>query len=193
MTMTDQVKAELDSINERRGGKDRDAIKINPYQDIKTIEDILSQKPENGALRIIVAEPSIKNDLIRLAQNRPDLFINVRVISMATPENYANMHSNEKSVCLARMITIAVLARLYKKGGSAYIEAVLRDMLAMNLGRDGDRKADGILAVLDGSDEERTDASLVVNRIIGCLGAVIMLSQKIGRELRLLKEFWTAA
>jgi len=86
---------------------------------------------------------------------------------------------------------LAIIARLYEGDNTSATGVILHTMLKDML--DSDTDIVEFMANIVESRDESTDPAKAKDRIIYCLGKIVSLVEKIGTEIRLMKEFWTAA
>jgi hypothetical protein len=135
---------------------------------------------------VIAGEDAVKAGVTGLANAKPDLFKEIRLYNITLPRDYDPMTPVQKTVYQARAINIAILMRLFEKGKTPMVEMLLRIALEGRLD-DGVMVDDFINRIAE------DDAASTINRILWFLGKTVSLVEKLGKELRLLKEVWTAA
>jgi hypothetical protein len=121
-----------------------------------------------------------------LAETNTDFFAETRVYNTALPEGYDKMSEIEKTVCQARAINIAILMRLFEKEKTPMVEMLLRIALEGRL--DEGVQVDDFINHIAESGQKN-----VLDSILWFLGKSVSLVEKLGKELKLLKEVWTAA
>jgi len=189
MKLTDSVKKALDDIRKRRGS---DSIKCREYSDEEHLGALLKTPKLEGVKRIIISERTIADINIKgLAESDPDIFIGVRLVNVALPAGYDKMDAGERSIHQSKLLMLAIIARLYEGDNTSAPGVILRTMLKDML--DSDTDIDEFMANIVESRDESADPAKAKDRIIYCLGKIVSLIEKIGTEIRLMKEFWTAA
>lgn len=169
-------------------------VSCRQYSDLKGLAKML--RSPSDAKRIIITSldtEKSQDGMVRFIQEYPELFRSTRLLDVVTPENYRNMDNFEKTVHQAKIVTIAILARLFEKDKTPMVEALLRYMVKGCLDLD-DRGMDAFMNELgrpgDGAGLTREE---LVQRVLFLLCYPIKLVEKIGREIQLMKNFWIAA
>jgi hypothetical protein len=181
--LTESMKKALADIRKRDGG---DVIKCREYTDADHLGKMLGQAPDAGTKRIVVTETSMTDAVSSLVTANPQLFKEVRLYNTTLPKDYDSMSQVEKTVCQARAINIAILMRLFEKEKTPMVEMLLRIALTGRLD-DGVGMDDFINKIAEG------DPAYALQRILWFLSKPVRLVEQLGKELRLLKEVWTAA
>ncbi len=187
--LTEAIKIAIAKIKKRKG---EEVIRCREYSGSDNLAKLLSQPAPQGVQRIVVSEESLASGIAALVQSSPSLFAGVRIYNAALPENYDGMEKDEKTLHQAKLMNIAILARLFEKGKTPRIEMFLREYLTNSL-EGGEKDADEFIANLQESEDEAKDTSKVTKRILFFLGKIVRLTEILAREMRLMKEFWTAA
>jgi hypothetical protein len=154
-------------------------------------------KEENeGARRIVLADSNAAGciqEFVTSGIQQVDLFRDVRILSVDVPEERLSVE--RQTACQARMIMIAVLARLFERDGAhtPVIESLLREMLAGSF-VSSDTSLTRFLAGL-GTTEEDASVSMIFKRIMFFLDIdnAISLMKKLEMDLRITQKFWTYA
>ena len=189
MKLTDSVRKALDDIRKRRGS---DSVKCREYSDKEHLGALLKTPKLEGVKRIVISERTIADINIKgLAESDPDIFIGVRLVNAALPADYNKMDAGERSIHQSKLLMLAIIARLYEGDNTSATGVILHTMLKDML--DSDTDIVEFMANIVESRDESTDPAKAKDRIIYCLGKIVSLVEKIGTEIRLMKEFWTAA
>jgi len=151
------------------------------------LKRFLKQRAVAGTKRIIITDEFSEGDIIGLLDESPELFKGIRLLNLDLPDKYAR-----KTAYQAKITMMALLARLFEKNKTPMVESLLRTMLEGALGSD-ERNIDDFVNNLDESGESEVDVVQIRNRILSYLGRTVSLVEKIGQEIILMKEFWTAA
>lgn len=191
--LTENMKKALEDIGKREG---RDTIQCREYTDDRHLLQLLQGPPPSGVKRIVLENPRNKKSsfLSYHADKYPEVFRFIRLLSVRLPRDYENMKSGVKTVYQAKMMTMAILARLFENDKTPMVETLLKGMLRECLDVD-DEAFEKFMDELGMSNEEigRLTSDEVTARIIRFLGIPIRLVEKIGREIYLMKAFWIAA
>ncbi|MBN2452627.1 MAG: 6-phosphogluconolactonase [Candidatus Omnitrophica bacterium] len=187
--LTGTMKKVLADIRKREG---RDVIKCREFSSEDNLKTLLSQQAPNGVKRIVISEEAMDSWIIGIIAENPNLFLGVRLYNVALPHGYDKMKADEKNIYQAKMLNIAILARLFEKDKTPAVEALLKDMLTGCVGV-GEVDVRDFINGLPESDDEVSDTAKITLRIMGFLNRIVRLTDILARDLRLMKEFWTAA
>ena len=189
--LTEHMKKVLKGIGKREG---RDAIQCREYNGEQHLLTLLQEAPPLGVKRMVLSEYNGRGNLMSIANSQPEIFRFIRLLSVTLPRDYQEMESVVKTVHQAKMMTIAILARLFENDKTPMVETLLKGMLRECLDVD-DEAFTRLVNELGMSDEDinRLTLNEVVHRIAHLLGKPVRLVEKIGREIHLMKVFWMAA
>jgi len=187
--LTDPMKTALSDLRKHKG---QDVIECKEYSGESHLQRLLMQSAPQGVSRIIVSERTLKNmNIGKLAEENPALFVGVRLVNIALPAVYDTMDVREKSIHQSKLIMFTILARLYEGNKTSAVGVLLQAMLKDML--DIDTDTGEFMTKLVESQDESSDPIRAKDRILYCLSKVVGLVEKLGTEIRLMKEFWTAA
>jgi hypothetical protein len=191
LRLTEAMTKAIKDLGKREG---RTPVVCKRYANMANLAVMLEAKTD--AKRIIITEfldRIEQTDLIKLASQKPELVRPVRFLNIQVPRNYDRLDSAGKTIYQAKIISIAILARLFEKGSTPTIEALLRTLMKGTLGED-DKELDAFLNVLGNPDDGAgLSHDALVQRILFLLGKTVRIVEKIGEEIRLMKNFWIAA
>lgn len=189
--LTEDMKKALKDIGKREG---RDPVQFHEYNSDNHLLMLLRQAPPPGVKRIMLSEDVGRDNMRALANSHQEIFKFIRLLSVSLPQNYEGMESGVKRVHQAKMMTMAILARLFENGKTPMVETLLRGILREHL-EVNDEALAKFMNELGASDEEikKLSPAEVAAHIIHLLGIPIKLVEKIGREIHLMKVFWEAA
>jgi hypothetical protein len=191
LRLTEAMTKAIKDLGKREG---RTPVVCKRYANMANLAVMLEAKTD--AKRIIITEflDRIEQaDLIKLASQKPELVRPVRFLNIQVPSNYDRLDSAGKTIYQAKIISIAILARLFERGSTPTIEALLRTLMKGTLGGD-DKELDAFLDVLGNPDDGAgLSHDALVQRILFLLGKTVRIVEKIGEEIRLMKNFWIAA
>lgn len=200
--ISDTMKRTLNNANNRHRreagekgeGEERDIITCRIYSNEDNLRKILETSPAPGIKRIVITDKASGDDegrerFLKLVSDNDSLFKDTRLLNILLSEDYASLKEGDKTFHQARIIMIAILARILEKD-SDMTRMMLKTML------------DGYVA--DGSVDEfienlaKDDSSWsVVEKIQYFLGKTVSLIPQLVKELDLLKlrmkTFWVAA
>jgi len=180
ITLTRDMKVAIKEINRKSGA---DFLALKPY-DERNIGNLLAERSD-GVKRIIIPDSDSAEMIDRLLNEEEALFNDARLLNFQFTEDCESMNADAKTVRLARLFMVAVLARLAEMDSTEAVNALLKYMLAPYFKSAGVNSSDFIFWL--------TDRSFAAKRIRYFLGNVIRWSEEAGRQLRFVKEFWTYA
>ncbi|MDP3790561.1 MAG: hypothetical protein Q8R38_00755 [Candidatus Omnitrophota bacterium] len=191
LRLTEDMKKALKDVG-KRGHKSN--VECREYSNENHLAQMLKEPVEAGTGRMTLIEDAQKNKMQWVAQTFSEAFKTSRMLTISLPNNYGNMDSKEKTVFQAKFIMIAILGRLFEKGKTPMVEALLSDMLKGCLDLDEPARA-AFINELGLSDDEVAILSPedFIRRISRLLGTPLKLVERIGQEIRLMKNFWIAA
>ena len=176
----------------KRGGST--PVVCRRYSNLPNLTTMLKAKTD--AKRIIITKLQNEYDqaeMMSLVNKNPELVRPVRFLNIATPANYTKMDDTEKTIYQAKIMSIAILARLFERGNTPMVEALLRTMMRGTLGAE-DNDMDAFLNELGNPDDGAgLSRDALAKRILFLLGKTVRVVEKIGEEIRLMKNFWIAA
>ena len=190
MMLTDAMKKTLKSMQAR------DSVIARTYDSEDHLGTLLSNPAEDGVRRIVVADEGMGGGISSLANTKPELFAKTRLFMLALPKQYQEIDAREKTVYQADIMTIAILARLLEgEGKTPMVEALLRTMVENRLYENMEQvsRVDDFITNMIESPEEAANPQKAEARIKACLGLIVRLVEKMGKELILMQAFWTAA
>lgn len=191
LRLTEAMSRAIKDLGKRDGST---PVVCRRYANVANLAKMLEAPTD--AKRIIITEFRDRyeqTDMMNLVDRNPELVRPVRFLNIATPLNYAKMDDTDKTIYQAKIISIAILARLFEKGNTPIVEALLRTMMKGTLGAD-DKDMDAFLDVLGNPDDGAAlSHEALVQRILFLLGKTVRIVEKIGEEIRLMKNFWIAA
>jgi len=198
-TLTKQTNEAIKDIiraQRRETERDADIIDISGYSSEQHLMTLLRQE-KPGVKRIVLTEGDMGKKISTLLGSDTglySLFKNIKLLQMELPKNYYTedgMNFSEKTVHQARIITIAILARLLENGGRE--ETIIRGLLSDLLkGRIEGATMSDFLDQLGASDESVTEQQ-IQDRVDYFLEKIVSLVSLLERELRIMKTFWTFA
>jgi len=191
--LEDEVSKAIKRINKDRG---EGTINIRQFDSPDRLRGFL-QSGKKGVKRIIIATPSDGAGITLLAQTSPALLKDVRLLAFNTPDAYRNADSKIKAVHQARIMMIALLARMLevnREDGpkTLAVEALLKVMLR-DFVRLDDVNFDRFIAQLGYHDDGEDIGGVISGRISYFLNNIVNLTEELGRTLRFMREFWTYA
>ncbi len=155
----------------------------------KPLGEWLDTPAKEGVKRIVVVEKSSADNIMAIVNAKPKRFEGVRLMQIALPKEYSSMPKIEQTAQQAKIITIAILARLFERTDATSMkEAILTAMLEGTM-----KDVSGFLNGLPESEGEANNPAMIVSRVENCLKNVISIVERIGEEIRFMKAFWTAA
>jgi len=187
--LTEDMQVALRDARRRDG---RDVINCRLYLTSNDLKRILKQEAQPGVKRIVITDNMAKDQIEYLSLTSPEIFRNIRLLNITLPTNYHEVRTNAKTVFQARMIAMAVFARLLERDKTPMVEAILRDMLRGALDVD-ETGLDEFIRRMGEPEESTAGIGQIRERIAYFLGKSVSLIEKLGRELQLMKAFWTAA
>lgn len=191
LRLTEAMSRAIKDLGKRDGST---PVVCRRYANVANLAKMLEVPTD--AKRIIITEFRDRyeqTDMMNLVNRNPELVRPIRFLNIATPLNYAKMDDTDKTIYQAKIISIAILARLFEKGNTPIVEALLRTMMKGTLGTD-DKDMDAFLDVLGNPDDGAgLSREALVQRILFLLGKTVRIVEKIGEEIRLMKNFWIAA
>jgi len=188
INLTGALDQALNDIRKREGAQ---IISCKPYT-ATNIEDLLRNK-EPGVKQIIITTEnttSLVGSLL-LDDEKIQLLKGRRLLNIKLPDNYRKMKSDEKTVHQAKIVMLAIFARLLEKESTIAIRAILIEMLKEHLPQGA--IMEDFLDNLAETEDETTDNDLVKKRIRYSIGCVVRLVEQLGEELKFITEFWRSA
>jgi hypothetical protein len=195
LRLTSAIRRIRRDIERREGKKVIDFEEYNTEEDLKRILE--DEKQDKDVKRIIITEDrllgytakSSNHPVRKLAESSPGLFRDVRLLNTVLPGNYQSLSRKDQTMHQARIIMIAILARLFEKDEKGFAEMALRAVLKDHLGSiDLDKFLDRL-----GKSEEIIPTDEIRDRIIYFLDTPVSLIQELEKELRFLEKFWISA
>ena len=175
--------------------RERDKIVVRRYDDSNLVTVLSNRSP--GAESIIVSTSEAASAGIWAALTEEENaahFRGVRLINVRMPETY--LSQEQRTAYQARMLTMAVLARLLRTGEDAtpIVEALLREMLENNIDLSS-AELDAFIDKLGAPDSADVDASSIIARISYFLDAkkAVKLIESLKEQWLITREFWTFA
>ncbi len=191
LKLTEDMQKAIKEIGKREG---KTPVFCRQYSSLQNLAKMLESK--SAAKRIVITnitDQRSQDEMIYFVQEYPEFLRFARMLNVATPTNYQNMDNLEKTVYQAKIVTIAILARLFEKDSTPMVESLLRYMVKGCLDVD-DKGMETFMSELgrpgDGAGLKRQE---LVDRILFLLGKTVKLIEKIGQEIQLMKNFWVAA
>ncbi|MCX5666824.1 MAG: hypothetical protein NTY34_00705, partial [Candidatus Omnitrophica bacterium] len=196
--LTKMMKDALKDIGKKQN---KETVRLREFSDEKHLLDLLKEKPVPGVKRIVLTEAINKNALasaLAYALQRGDRdildsFRSLKLLSVSFFKEYEGMRSEEKTAHQAKLMNIAILASLFREGDTA-VGAFLRDMLKSCFGDDA-ASIDAVMKELGMPDERLNSLAVedLIDRFARLLARPISLVERIGQEIRLMKNFLIAA
>lgn len=184
----------LDAMKDVGKREGKDCITCRQYSDMSHLVTLL-KSPAVGK-RIIITDITSEEDKSKLAdlvRENPGLFIPTRLLNIAFPDRYSGMDDSEKTVFQSKVITIAILARLFEMDKTPMVEVILKQMLKdyFNFDDDDARKYfDELGRPGDGQGLSREE---LVGRILFLIGKTFKIAERIGQEIHTMKTLWLYA
>ncbi|MCX5666686.1 MAG: hypothetical protein NT036_06625, partial [Candidatus Omnitrophica bacterium] len=194
LKFTNAMKRAIREIGKREG---KDAVELHEYANMDRLVKMCKEKPAPGTRRMILVEDRDRADIADIIERDQEIFKLARFLPISLPDDYEKIRSDEKVVTVyqAKLTTTALLGALLENGKTPMPEALFREMVKESYA--GDEAAlTAFVNELGRSDEEiaAMDVIELMNRVITrLLARPIKLVEKIGREIQLMKAFWTAA
>ena len=187
--LTDKMQKAIRDIGEK--GEVRN-VEYSTYSTANDLEKILDQEKPDGVKRILLTDKYVRGSVSSLAISKPGLFKDIRLLHMELPDDYYNMKGNEKTVHQARIIMIAILARLLEKQNSPIEKTLLAEMLKEHLGSSVD--LDIFINKLIESENDKTEAQIKTRlEYFLSLENAVRFTEKLEKEIELMKTFWKYA
>jgi len=186
---TDKIQKAMRDVGER--GKVRN-VEYSTYSTADDLERIIKQKKPDGVKRIILTGKHVWASVSSLAISKPGLFKDIRVLHMELPDEYYNMKGKEKTVHQARIIMIAILARLLEKQNSPIEKTLLAEMLKEHL--DSSVGLGAFISKLIESEDDKTETQIKTRlEYFLSLENAVRFTEKLEKEIELMKTFWKYA
>jgi len=197
LNMTEPVRATISRFNRKRD-ESEDSVKCTPFL---FKEGLLEQLPEagvdDGVKRVIVvSDVESEKAVNEILKECPERLKNVRIFKVELPYNYDKMQTNDRSVCQMDVIVRALLVRMLEKDGNLFVRATLKVMLERGRVMLAEGRSKGNIDMyIDGLiDAENETPEGARNRILGNLGYIVSLAEKIYEQIIILRDFvWCAA
>ncbi len=171
-------------------GKSGRNIIYRIYSDFNRLSEML-ELPPKGKRMVITVDVEIEEEfeLTPYVDRNPTIFQQTRFINMTLPAGYAQMRQRAKIICQAKIITIAILARLLDGQNTPKVKMFLRHMLEDSL-MGPEEEVDKFIEILgDPRQDENLNKGELVKRILLLVSYHITLIEKIARKYRLMKVF----
>ena len=190
LQLTEKMQTAIKDIKSKIGNN----VTYRIYSDFKCLTTMLESTP-NGKRMIITANVAEKEELalVQYVNDTPRAFQGARFLNMELPADYPEMRERTKVICQAKIVTIAILARLLDGNKTPKVEMFLRYMLEGRINLD-EKEMDRFLKRLgDPKEDASSKGNKLISRILYLLKHPIRLVEEIEREHRLMKVFWRSA
>jgi len=184
MDLTTSVKETIERIKRINGEKN---FSYKPYTE-ENLRTCLENK-EKGEKLIIITTTAFSKFIKGILDKNPSLFKDVRILTIDMPSTYSN--ENEKTQYQARVIIIAILARLFKKDANPLVGNFLRIML-LNYFSGNIEKVKEFMDNL-GVTEKEASAEQIAKRVLYFLEKIVRFTEILEKEQKIMDEFLTYA
>ncbi|OGW93951.1 MAG: hypothetical protein A3G36_04390 [Omnitrophica bacterium RIFCSPLOWO2_12_FULL_45_13] len=189
--LTENMQTAIKDMGKKEGGS---YIICRQYSDLQNLTKLLESPPAGKRIVITdIAEEKDQDEMARLVAKHPESFRVTRLLNIMLPVNYSNMDNIEKTVYQAKIVTIAILARLFEKNKTPMVEMLLRYMIKGCLDVDDKGMNEYFDELGNPNDGQGLSREALIKRILFLIGKTIKVVERIGEEIRLMKAFWTAA
>ena len=189
--LTENMQTAIKDMGKKEGGS---YIICRQYSDLQNLTKLLESPPTGKRIVITdIAEEKDQDEMARLVAKHPESFRVTRLLNIMLPVNYSNMDNIEKTVYQAKIVTIAILARLFEKNKTPMVEMLLRYMIKGCLDVDDKGMNEYFDELGNPNDGQGLSREALIKRILFLIGKTIKVVERIGEEIRLMKAFWTAA
>ena len=180
-------------VRRKGAGEERDMVVRSIYSDENSLKTILKRSPAPGVKRIVITDKAPEDKagrkrLLKLVADNAALFNDTRLLNVLLPEDYSSLKEDDKTFHQARIMMIAILARLLEKDDNT-TRIMLRAMLDGYINDDVNKFIENLA--------KGEDSWSVSDRIKYFLGKTISLIPQLVKEFELLKlrmkTFWVAA
>ncbi len=194
LKFTSSMKRAIREIGKHEG---KDAVELREYANMDRLVNMCKEKPAPGTRRMILVEDRDRADIAGIIERDQEIFKLARFLPISLPDDYEDFRKDDNvaTVYQAKLTTAALLGALLENGKTPMPEALFREMVKETFAGDETALA-AFINELGRPDEEvaAMDAIGLMNRVITrLLARPIKLVEKIGREIQLMKAFWTAA
>ncbi|MFH1190519.1 MAG: hypothetical protein V1682_07535 [Candidatus Omnitrophota bacterium] len=189
--LTEDMQKAIKDIGKREGNN---RVTCRQYSDLQNLAKLLRSQPVGKRIVITdITEDEGREEMAQLVKERPESFTATRLLNIALPAGYPEMDNIERTVYQAKIVTIAILARLFEKDKTPMVEMLLKYMLKGCLDLDDSELKEYLNELGKPDDGQGLSREALVKRILFLIGKTIKVAERIGEEIRLMKVFWMAA